>query len=94
MQENLELGRVAVVNEEISDGLASGSATGPGLSIQWGLGGATELEVAQALLARMRFLSRLSGESVQDELAVNHLESVVQWIERRGSALLSGVPEG
>ena len=94
MQEKIEVGRVSVVNEGITAGSAAGSATGPGLSIHWGTEGATEEEVAGVLLARMRFLSRLSDEMVQDELAVRHLETVLAWLERRGSALLSGPPVG
>ena len=94
MYEHLEIGRLQLVNGGDQPATASGSAVGPGLSIQWGPEGATELEAAQALLARMKFQSRLSDESVQDEMAVRHLESVVEWLERRGSALLSRPPVG
>ena len=84
MREQRTVGRVAVLNDVGVDGEAVGTAEGPGLSLRWGSEGVTELEVVEVLLARMRFLSRQSGEAVADELAVRHLETVQQWVERRG----------
>ena len=84
MREQLTVGRVAVLNDVGVDGEAVGTAEGPGLSLRWGSEGVTELEVVEVLLARMRFLSRHSQEAVADELAVRHLETVQQWVERRG----------
>lgn len=84
MREERTVGRVSVVNETGAGGEPEGSAEGPGLSLRWGADGVTELELAGVLLARMRFLSRQSDEAVADELAVRHLETVMQWVERRG----------